>query len=59
MDPQSIDKDENRRRMREGELYYAFTADLLVDRRRCNKAVAKYCTAGDVTRRTLVELWRE
>jgi hypothetical protein len=59
----SIDKADNRRRMQNGELYFAFTPDLVADRRRCNRAMAKYAAAysqGDaVTRRTLVEMWKE
>jgi hypothetical protein len=59
MDIRSIDKGENRRLMRNGELYYAFTPDLIADRRKCTLACGRYNTAGDVTRRTLVELWKE
>jgi hypothetical protein len=54
-----VDLKENRRRMAAGELYYAFTPDLLADRRRCRLASEAFNTAGDVSRRKLVELWKE
>lgn len=51
---------ENRRRMRDGELYYAFVADLTADRRRCGAACNKFNTAGgNVSRRHLLELFKE
>ncbi|KAJ9151886.1 Galactoside O-acetyltransferase [Pleurostoma richardsiae] len=54
-----VDLKENRRRMAAGELYYAFTPDLLADRRRCRLASEAFNTAGDVSRRKLVELWKD
>ena len=59
LDIRSIDREENRRRMRSGELYYAFTPDLIADRRRCRKAYEKLNTAEDLSRRALIELWKE
>lgn len=59
LDIRSIDREENRRRMRDGELYYAFTPDLIADRRRCRKAYDKLNSAEDMSRRALVELWKE
>lgn len=45
--------------MRAGELYYAFTPDLVADRKRCRLAAEAYNRAGDVSRRRLVELFKE
>lgn len=59
MSLRSIDKEENRRRMRNGELYYAFTPDLIADRRRCRKAYEKFNNAEELSRRALVEMWKE
>ncbi|KAF6842875.1 galactoside O-acetyltransferase [Colletotrichum musicola] len=59
MDIRSIDREENRRRMRNGELYWAFTPDLIADRRRCQAACARFNNAGDVSRRTLVGMWKD
>ncbi|TDZ13718.1 Maltose O-acetyltransferase [Colletotrichum spinosum] len=50
------DFDQNKARMAAGELYYAFTADLVADRRRCAAACEKFNRAGDVTRRELALL---
>ena len=50
---------ENKARSLRGELYYAFTPELVTARRRCRVAVDRYNTSGDVTRRKQVELWRE
>jgi hypothetical protein len=49
----------NHEAMRRGELYYAFTPDLVAARRRCELACERFNTAGDISRRTRVELWRE
>ncbi|KAH6962598.1 galactoside O-acetyltransferase [Ilyonectria sp. MPI-CAGE-AT-0026] len=59
MDLRSIDKVENRRRMQEGELYYAFTDDLIRDRQRCSKAMKKFNAADNVDRRSLIEMWKD
>ncbi|KAK1727282.1 uncharacterized protein BDZ83DRAFT_209946 [Colletotrichum acutatum] len=59
MDIRTIDKEENRRRMRNGELYWAFTPDLIADRKRCKAACDKLNNAGDVSRRTLVGMWKD
>ncbi len=58
-DGQPIDLNENRRRMRDGELYYAFTPDLVAERRRASAACARFNAAGDVSRRALIEMWKE
>ncbi|RAQ52461.1 acetyltransferase [Aspergillus flavus] len=49
----------NREKMRQGELYYAFTPDLIAARSRCTKACRRFNHAEDVPRRHLVELWRD
>lgn len=57
MDLNSIDPAENRRRMANGELYYASTWDLGQDRLRCKKAYTRYnSTVLDVSRRQRVEM---
>ncbi|KAL7784493.1 trimeric LpxA-like protein [Trichoderma afarasin] len=54
-----IDLAENRRRMARGELYWAFTPDLIQDRKQCARACRRLNTAEEVTRRELVEIWKE
>jgi len=56
---QIVDLEENQRRMRDGELYYAFTPDLTIERGRCSAACARFNAAGDAPRRKLVELFLE
>ncbi|OIW33270.1 galactoside O-acetyltransferase [Coniochaeta ligniaria NRRL 30616] len=56
----SVDPKENRRRMEAGELYFAFTPDLLADRKRCTVATQRFNNAGaDISRRCLVEMWKD
>ncbi|KAF1809117.1 trimeric LpxA-like protein [Eremomyces bilateralis CBS 781.70] len=50
---------ENRQRMLRGELYHAFTPELVAARRRCAQACERYNNKGEVDRRKQVELWRE
>lgn len=50
---------ENKSRALRGELYYAFTPEMVNGRRRCTQACNRYNNAGEVTRRRQVELWRE
>lgn len=50
---------ENKARSLRGELYYAFTPELVAGRRRCNHACSRYNNAGEITRRRQVELWNE
>jgi len=45
--------------MARGELYHAFTPELIAERARCKHAVARYNNAGEVPRRKLTELFRE
>lgn len=50
---------ENFAKMLRGELYHAFTPDLVAERARCKSACAKFNNAGDVPRREQVKLLRE
>ncbi|KXL44392.1 MAG: hypothetical protein FE78DRAFT_150348 [Acidomyces sp. 'richmondensis'] len=50
---------ENRARALRGELYYAFTQEMVNARRRCRKACERYNNSGEVSRRKQVELWRD
>lgn len=58
-DGKPIDLVENRRRMAAGELYYAFTPDLIKDRQRCTKATRRFNNTEEPTRRELVTMWKE
>ncbi|KAG2411730.1 hypothetical protein HFD88_009286 [Aspergillus terreus] len=49
----------NRERMSRGELYYAFTPDLIAARARCVRACRRFNAAEDVSRRRLIELWKD
>lgn len=42
-----------------GELFHAFTPELLGARSRCKHACNRFNNAAEVSRRRLVELWRE
>ncbi|KAL1873118.1 hypothetical protein VTK73DRAFT_1079 [Phialemonium thermophilum] len=44
--------------MKQGELYYAFTPQLIAARQRCGQAVMRFNSAGDLTRREIAEYWR-
>lgn len=48
-----------REKMLRGELYHAFTPDLIAARARCSQACRRFNNAGDVSRRRMVELWKE
>lgn len=52
---------ENKQKMLRGELYHAFTPELIAERDRCAQALKRYnsASAGEVSRRRQVELWRE
>ncbi len=50
---------ENKQRMLRGELYHAFTPELVTERARCRHACDRLNNAGEVPRRRLVELWRD
>ncbi|KAH8651341.1 trimeric LpxA-like protein [Xylariales sp. PMI_506] len=55
----TVDEEENMARMRQGDLYYAFTPQLIAMRRRCAKAIGRFNRAEDLTRREMVEHWKE
>lgn len=54
-----VDPQENRKHMEAGQLYYAFTPDLVADRRRCALACDRFNRAGGSTRRELAVLIKE
>lgn len=49
---------ENTARALRGELYYAFTPELIKVRRRCNIACTKYNSEDFTSRRKQIELWK-
>jgi hypothetical protein len=59
MDLRSVDIEENLSRMRKGEMYYAFTPDLIADRKRCTAACRAFNNAGDLSRRELAQLFKK
>ncbi|ODH48185.1 hypothetical protein GX48_05676 [Paracoccidioides brasiliensis] len=48
-----------REKMLRGELYHAFTPDLVAARARCKWACKRFNDSGEVSRRRQIELWRE
>ncbi|EEH39181.2 acetyltransferase [Paracoccidioides lutzii Pb01] len=46
-------------KMLNGELYWAWDADLQANRQRCKQACESFNQAGNVSRRRRVELWRD
>ncbi|KAJ5161513.1 trimeric LpxA-like protein [Penicillium capsulatum] len=50
-----IDEKENLARMSRGELYFAFSPELVAARKRCARAVRRLNNAGDLTRRATDE----
>ncbi|RMJ22461.1 hypothetical protein PHISP_06674 [Aspergillus sp. HF37] len=46
-------------KMLRGELFLAFTPDLIAARTRCKHACNRFNAAGEVPRRRLIELWRD
>ncbi|KAF3011329.1 hypothetical protein E8E14_005211 [Neopestalotiopsis sp. 37M] len=54
-----VDEADNLARMQRGELYYAFTPQLVAARRRCGQAVGRFNRAGDLTRREIAQYWKE
>ncbi|KEQ70879.1 trimeric LpxA-like protein [Aureobasidium namibiae CBS 147.97] len=50
---------ENKARSLRGELYHAFTPELVAERRRCARACTAYNKAEGITRRQQVELWKD
>lgn len=55
----NVDPIENLERMKAGEMYYAFTPDLMADRRRCKQALTRYNKAQDISRREELEMLNE
>lgn len=58
-DGKPIDQQDNLRRMAAGELYYAFTPDLIAARKRVETAYKRFNKADDASRRELAEMWNE
>ncbi|KAJ3537115.1 hypothetical protein NM208_g6451 [Fusarium decemcellulare] len=54
-----IDEKENLARMERGEMYYAFTPQLIAVRKRCERAVNKFNKGEELTRRQIAEHWKE
>ncbi|KAL3477355.1 trimeric LpxA-like protein [Aspergillus californicus] len=46
-------------KMLRGELYRAFTPELTAERVRCRHACARFNSAGEISRRRLIELWKD
>ncbi|KAL9082084.1 MAG: hypothetical protein Q9159_006733 [Coniocarpon cinnabarinum] len=54
-----LSAEENERRMLAGELYHAFTPRLTQERYRCRRALEKFNSLKDPSRRETVAAWRE
>ncbi|KAI0851874.1 trimeric LpxA-like protein [Daldinia vernicosa] len=54
-----VDEGENLARMERGELYYAFTPQLIAERQRCARILGRLNSAGELTRREIAEYWKE
>ncbi|BCS23504.1 sugar O-acetyltransferase [Aspergillus puulaauensis] len=54
-----IDERENLAHMGRGELYYAFTPELVAARKRCARAVNRLNNSGELSRREIAEFWKE
>lgn len=48
-----------REKMLRGELYHAFTPDLMAIRDKCKAACIRFNNEPEASRRRLVEMWRE
>ena len=55
----NIDEKENLARMKRGELYYAFSPELVTARKICGLVVGRLNSAGELTRREAAEYWKE
>ncbi|KAL2829070.1 hypothetical protein BJY01DRAFT_126875 [Aspergillus pseudoustus] len=55
----NIDEKENLTRMQRGELYYAFSPELVAARKRCARIVSQLNRAGELSRRELAQYWKE
>ncbi|KAJ5698284.1 trimeric LpxA-like protein [Penicillium macrosclerotiorum] len=54
-----IDQKDNLARMKRGDLYYAFSPELIAARKRCGAIVGKLNRAGELSRRELAQYWKE
>ncbi|OTB17915.1 hypothetical protein K445DRAFT_9766 [Daldinia sp. EC12] len=54
-----VDEAENLARMERGELYYAFTPQLIAERQRCTRILGRLNRAGDLSRREIAEYWKD
>ena len=50
---------ENKQKMLRGDLYHAFTPELIRERQRCRDACQRLIDARETSRRRQVELWRD
>lgn len=57
--PSNVDAAENRKKMEAGELYYAFTPDLIKERQMCKQAAKLYNESDGLSRREQIELYQE
>lgn len=48
-----------REKMVRGELFLAFSPELVKERNRCSRACARYSNAAEMSRRERVQAWRE
>ncbi|PYH88374.1 trimeric LpxA-like protein [Aspergillus ellipticus CBS 707.79] len=55
----NIDEKENLARMRRGDLYYAFSPELVAARKRCARVVSRLNNSGELTRREIAQFWAE
>ncbi|KAJ5947663.1 hypothetical protein N7466_000678 [Penicillium verhagenii] len=55
----NIDEKENLARMERGELYYAFSPELVAARKRCGRIVGQLNRAGELSRRELAAYWKD
>lgn len=55
----SENKPTEKEKMLRGELFHAFTPDLVAARLKARYACEKFNNAGEVPRRKYVELWKE
>ncbi|CAG8892814.1 unnamed protein product [Penicillium salamii] len=55
----NVDEKENLARMRRGQLYFAFSPQLVAARRRCAGVVNRLNNSGELTRREIAAFWTE
>ncbi|KAJ5653281.1 trimeric LpxA-like protein, partial [Penicillium lividum] len=55
----NIDEKENLARMERGELYFAFSPELVAARKRCGRIVGQLNRAGELSRRELAAYWKD